>query len=85
MVTFTTGGSYDYKTQKLIEIRNLTGIITEQLDNEYETNIYEWLEESSLKETFRPRTTECVDTYIINTISHNFRHFIVVSGTNYDT
>ena len=52
MVTFTTGASYDPKIHRLIEIRNFTQIITQKLDNEYDVNIYEWLENSPIKEIF---------------------------------
>ena len=64
MVTFTTGAAYDPKVHTLIDILNYTQIITQKTDNEYEVNVYEWLDESPIKRWFRPRTAECVGTYI---------------------
>ena len=54
MVTFTTGAAYDPKVHTLIDILNYTQIITQKTDNEYEVNVYEWLDESPIKRWFRP-------------------------------
>ena len=78
MVTFTTGAAYDPKVHTLIDILNYTQIITQKTDNEYEVNVYEWLDESPIKRWFRPRTAECVGTYI-GIEYGTYKEYIIIS------
>ncbi|CBY10176.1 unnamed protein product [Oikopleura dioica] len=59
-MTFTTGASFDPKLQILHNV-SLNSMNVSKIENEYGTQVIDGLEDSVIKEMFRPRQTTCVD------------------------
>ena len=64
LATYTSDGYYDPKKHKLLET-NGSAISVEKIDNEYSTMVNGFLEQSLIKDWFRPRHQQCVSTSVM--------------------
>ena len=63
--TYTSDTTFDPKKQSLINVTT-SEIATEKIENEYDSNVIEFLDNSAIKKMFKPRHMTCVETSIAN-------------------